>query len=68
MEAIIRIKFKEGFVKTGYKIEGDEIIFYVQDTGKGIAPEKQNIIFERFRQDEESYTRVYRGTGIGLSI
>ncbi|MBK7028887.1 MAG: PAS domain S-box protein [Bacteroidales bacterium] len=63
------LKFtNKGHIKTGYKLDNDNIIFFVEDTGKGIAKEKQEIIFERFRQEEESYTRLYGGTGLGLSI
>jgi len=58
----------KGHIKVGYSMQQNHIRFYVEDTGKGIAPNKQQIIFERFRQEEESYTRLYGGTGLGLSI
>jgi signal transduction histidine kinase len=42
--------------------------FYVEDTGIGIDPAKKDILFERFRQGEETLSRKYGGTGLGLSI
>lgn len=42
--------------------------FYVKDTGIGIPKEKHKIIFDIFRQVDESRTRKYGGAGIGLSV
>ncbi|MEN9445483.1 MAG: hypothetical protein RIS47_2374 [Bacteroidota bacterium] len=57
-----------GFVELGYLILDEKPLFYVQDTGPGIPPEKYEAVFESFRQADSSDTRLFGGAGLGLTI
>lgn len=63
------IKFtQKGYVKLTCEFHSGKIEFEVKDTGIGIAPENQQIIFERFRQLDNSSRREFGGCGLGLTI
>ena len=59
-----------GTIEFGFspKTKSSELEFYVKDTGVGIKPEHKQIIFERFRQSNDSLNRNYEGAGLGLAI
>jgi signal transduction histidine kinase len=46
----------------------DVILFSVSDTGTGIAPEDQELVFEPFRQLDGTAMRQQRGIGLGLAL
>jgi PAS domain S-box-containing protein len=64
------VKFtSEGEIKITVSLSGEEqLVIKVSDTGVGIPEEKQDIIWQEFRQASEGYSRSFEGTGLGLSI
>jgi CheY-like chemotaxis protein/two-component sensor histidine kinase len=65
------IKFTpEGSVEIGCRMgtAPQTAVLYVKDTGIGIAPEHFEVIFDQFRQIDDSNTRKFGGTGLGLAI
>ena len=64
------IKFtKTGKVELGYYIDDNLVpVFYIRDTGIGISKEKQNHIFEVFRQLDYEANRKFEGSGLGLTL
>jgi signal transduction histidine kinase len=64
------VKFTPEGGRVVLKAESDglHLILAVIDTGVGIAPEDQELVFEKFRQAGSALTREHQGTGLGLSI
>ncbi|WP_455591863.1 ATP-binding protein [Bacteroides sp.] len=61
------VKFtRQGYIKLGYCLEpdGKHVQIYVEDSGIGISPEQQKMVFGRFYKQDE----FAQGTGLGLSI
>ncbi|HEU4640895.1 MAG TPA: ATP-binding protein [Gemmatimonadaceae bacterium] len=63
------VKFTHrGSVSLTARAVGQHLEIRVADTGIGIKPQHLDVIFEEFRQVDQSRTREYGGTGLGLSI
>lgn len=63
------VKFTEsGGVGLTVCVSGDRLRFAVEDTGPGVAPDRRAAIFGEFEQGDDSTTRRYGGTGLGLTI
>lgn len=62
-------KFTErGTVTVSARMEGEDVVIEVADTGIGIAPEHQGMIFEEFTQIDSPQQRRHKGTGLGLPL
>lgn len=60
---------EEGYVDVGYRFGKDsKIEFFVKDEGIGFSKDKLDIIFQQFRQIDETQTRQYGGLGLGLTV
>jgi signal transduction histidine kinase len=61
-------RLQKGEATTGGQTSGSQVVFEVQDHGRGIPADKLEIIFERFQQVDASDSRAMGGTGLGLAI
>ena len=59
---------KEGKIELGLHQANERIRLFVKDSGPGISEEGQAKLFEVFSQVDESTTRAYEGTGLGLAL
>lgn len=70
------VKFTDtGYVKITCRVSGEvkgndfiDLFFTMEDTGIGIPPDQQSLVFEAFRQQEGQSSKAYGGTGLGLAI
>ena len=64
------VKFtQEGYILINLSHhEGEQLTVYVQDTGIGVSPERQEALFKPFEQADNSTARKFGGTGLGLAI
>ena len=64
------VKFTDpgGKVEVRARLEPETVVIRVTDSGIGIAPEDQAMIFEEFHQADSSLTRNHEGTGLGLAL
>ncbi|MGC9523316.1 MAG: substrate-binding domain-containing protein [Anaerolineae bacterium] len=58
----------EGEVRLEVAVDENELVVSVSDTGIGVSPEEQDVIFDEFRQSERTTARGYGGLGLGLAI
>lgn len=57
-----------GSVSVEVEREGDSVLFHVRDSGIGMTPDQVARVFEPFTQADDSSTREYSGTGLGLTL
>ncbi len=63
-----KVEFGYHLVSSNRNEQPDRVCFFVSDTGIGIEEDKIKFIFDRFRQLEDTYTRIHGGVGLGLTI
>jgi signal transduction histidine kinase len=64
----LKFTSQKGRILVNIYSKDDSVVITVKDTGIGIPEDKLNIIFERFRQVDDSLNRNNEGSGIGLSL
>jgi len=57
-----------GSITLGYNLKGDSLIFFVEDTGKGISDEDKPHVFKMFYHGNTHFVTQHKGTGVGLNL
>jgi signal transduction histidine kinase len=58
----------QGSITLRVEPTGAQLLFHLQDTGPGIAPQAQELVFEKFRQGNDRVSYQHGGTGLGLAL
>ncbi len=59
---------EEGYVKLGFEIRNNNILFFEEDSGMGVPKKEQQHVFEAFFRGSMAMSSAIRGTGLGLNI
>ena len=63
------VKFtQEGRIEIRARLEGEQLVFALADTGVGICTDDQQLVFDEFFQVDHSASTKYRGAGLGLAL
>ncbi len=63
------VKFTErGQIDICVRMDGEDLVFEVRDTGIGICPDDRQFVFDEFFQVDETASTKYRGAGLGLTL
>ncbi len=68
LDNAIKYTVPDSEIHTGIKQQGDNILVYVKDQGRGIPKDAQEKIFDRFYRIDRDHSRKIGGTGLGLAI
>ena len=68
IENAIKYNVPGGSVWVALAVDGEDVVFTVEDTGIGIPPEERERVFDRFYRVDKARSREAAGTGLGLAI